>query len=93
MNETKKVVLNGGFGAFSLSKEAYEFLGLEWDDCGCPNISREDARLVECVEKLGKKAGGLFTDIKIVEIPADVEYTIEHYFGVESIHEVHRVWK
>lgn len=88
-----KLVINGGFGAFSLSEEAYKFLGLEWDGYGYPNISREDARLVECVETLGSKACGLFAELKVIEIPDDVEYTIEHYGGIESVHEVHRVWK
>ena len=88
-----KLVINRGFGAFSLSKAAYAYLGLEWDDCGYPNLKRDDARLVECVETLGKKANGIFAELKVVEIPDDVKYTIEHYGGIESVHEVHRVWR
>lgn len=88
-----KLVINSGFGAFGLSKEAYEFLGLEWDGYGYPDLKREDARLVECIETLGKKANGLFAELKVLEIPDDVKYTIEHYDGIESVHEVHRVWK
>ena len=57
----KKLVINSAFGAFSLSKAAYEFLGLEWDNYGYPNMSREDARLIECVETLGSKANGLIS--------------------------------
>lgn len=94
-----KVVINRCFGGFGLSKEAYEFLGLEWDGCGSypkneegEKISRNDVRLVECVEKLGKKAAGFDAELKVVEIPDDVEYEIDEYDGQETIHEKHRMW-
>jgi hypothetical protein len=48
--------------------------------------------LIECVEALGKKANSRSATLKIVEIPADVNYEIDEYDGLESIHEVHRSW-
>lgn len=90
-----KVVINRCFGGFSLSERAYEFLGLEWDGYGYKyndNDLRTDAKLVECVETLGEEADGRFAELKVVEIPDDVEWEIDYYDGLESIHEVHRVW-
>lgn len=88
-----KVVINRCFGGFSLSEKAYEFLGLEWDGYGYKyNGNRTDPKLVECVETLGVEADGIFAELKVVEIPEDVEWEIDYYDGLESIHEVHRVW-
>jgi hypothetical protein len=78
-----------------LSEKAYEFLGLEWDGYGYKYSGydlRTDAKLVECVETLGEKADGRFAELKVVEIPDDVEWEIDEYDGLETIHEVHRVW-
>ena len=48
--------------------------------------------LVDVVERLGKKANGESAELKVVEIPDGVEYEIDEYDGVESIHEKHRSW-
>ena len=53
---------------------------------------RTDKKLVECVETLGEKADGYCAELKVVEIPDDVNWEIDEYDGLESIHEVHRVW-
>jgi len=45
------------------------------------------------VEELGEKANGQCADLKIVEIPDDVEYEIEEYDGVEWVAENHRTWR
>lgn len=95
MKDTE-VVINRCYGGFSLSKEAYDFLGLEWDDYGFAynhdDAKRSDPKLVECVKKLGEKANGRYANLKIVKIPSDVEWYIENYDGVETIHEDHRSW-
>lgn len=54
--------------------------------------SRDDELLIQCVETLGPAANGRFAELTIVEIPADVEYTIEEYDGLEHIAEKHRTW-
>ena len=90
-----KVAINKCYGGFCLSKEAYDFLGLEWDDYGFAynnTQSRADKDLIKCIETLGKKANGSFADIKIVEIPDDVNWGIDDYDGIEHVYELHRTW-
>lgn len=54
---------------------------------------RSDPLLIECIETLGsKEASGPCAKLKIVEIPDDIEYTIEEYDGIEHIAETHRTW-
>jgi hypothetical protein len=57
------------------------------------SIPRDDTTLVQTVEELGKSAGGRFADLKIVEIPDDVEWEIEEYDGLEWVAERHRTWR
>lgn len=54
--------------------------------------NREDKNLIRVIEKLGKDANGRCADLAIVEIPADIEYSIEEYDGNEHIAEKHRTW-
>ena len=56
------------------------------------NISRTDKNLIKVVEELGREADGKFASLKIVEIPDEVEWEIDDYDGIETIHEVHRSW-
>lgn len=55
-------------------------------------IERTDPDLIKTIELLGKKANGPYSDLKIVEIPDDIKYTIEEYDGVEWVAEEHRTW-
>lgn len=55
-------------------------------------IARDDPVLVQVVEEMGDDAGGDFAHLKIVEIPADVEWHVEEYDGNEHVAEDHRVW-
>jgi hypothetical protein len=88
-----KVVINTCFGGYGLSCAAYEELGLECDDYGDAFESeRQDPKLVACVEKLGAAASGSFAELKIIEIPDDVEWYIVEYDGKEHVAEVHRTW-
>ena len=56
------------------------------------DIQRNDPILIEVVEELGKKAYSYCAELKIVEIPDDVEWIIEEYDGKEWIAEDHRRW-
>ena len=58
-----------------------------------PKIPRNHPALVQVVEELGKEANGMFAELKVVEIPDDVEWEIEEYDGVEWVAEKHRVWR
>ena len=54
------------------------------------DISRDDSNLVQVVEELGDEANGDCAELKIVEIPDNIEWGIEEYDGAEWIAEVHR---
>jgi hypothetical protein len=57
------------------------------------DIPRHDPDLISVVEKLGNKANGISTELKIVDIPDGVEYIIcENDCGTEWIAEKHRTW-
>ena len=92
----RKIVINDCYGGFGLSKEAYEYMGLKWDNCGSlygENISRDNPKLVECIEKLGEKANGSGARLRVIEIPEDVNWEIEEYDGIEWVSEKHRTWE
>ena len=57
------------------------------DDFYYGDISRTDENLIKVVEELGSEANSRFSDLKIVEIPDDVEWDIDDYDGIETIHE------
>lgn len=88
-----KVVINTCFGGYGLSKKAYAELGLRWDNHGSAfNEDRANPNLVAVIEKLGKKANGLSAELKVIEIPDDIEWKITDYDGVEQVEENHRIW-
>ena len=89
-----KVVINVCFGGFGLSKEAYAELGKKWDGCGYDfEEDRTNTELVRVVEKLGDCASGELAQLKVVEIPDDIEWEIGEYDGAEHIAEKHRTWQ
>ena len=53
---------------------------------------RDDHILVRVVEELGSGANGRSANLEVVEIPDGVDYEVEEYDGMESIHEKHRAW-
>ncbi len=57
------------------------------------DIERTDKLLIEVVEELGsEKASNSFSELEVVEIPDGIEWGIDDYDGIESIHEAHRSW-
>lgn len=89
-----KVVINRCFGRFGLSAEAYKELGLEWDGLGYHEYmrNRNDPKLVAVVEKLGKRANGKWSELRVIEIPDGIEYDISDWDGLEMIEAVHMRW-
>ena len=90
-----KIVINTCYGGFSLSKKAYKELGIPWDDFGFAFSDygkRNSPELIACVKKLGKLANGRHANLKIIEIPDDIEWEIYEYDGIESIHKKHQSW-
>lgn len=90
-----KMVINKCFGGFDLSNKAIERFkelgGLTIDRYGL-DIVRNDSILIQVVEELGDLANNKYCELKIVEIPDDVEWQIEEYDGREWIAEKHRTW-
>ena len=100
-----KIVVNRCYGGFELSKAVYDELGIEWDGCGYirnedlgiesdnHNAYRADSKLIQAIEKIGEKESSVrFSKIEIVEIPDDVDWEIDKYYGYETIYEKHRSW-
>lgn len=56
------------------------------------NLERTDPVLIQVVEEMGKEADDKYAELEVVEIPDDVEWEIDDYDGVETIHEKHRTW-
>jgi hypothetical protein len=93
-----KIVINVRFGGFGLSdlaceelskRKSYEVNEYDFED---DFDLRTDKDLIEVVETLKEEANGAFANLKIIEIPDDVNWTIEEYDGKERVEEVHRVW-
>lgn len=63
--------------------------GSYWDDDA---MDRNDPDLVAVVEELGEVADGRHAKLSVIEIPDDVEWTIEEHDGLEHIAEAHRTW-
>lgn len=60
-----------------------------WSD---RDLVRDDPVLIQVVRELGTKANAPVAKLKIVEIPASVEWQIEEYDGKEWVAERHRTW-
>jgi hypothetical protein len=56
-------------------------------------ILRDDVALVKVVEEMGAAANSRYSDLKVVEIPDNVEWQIEEYDGNEWVAEKHRTWR
>lgn len=80
-----KVVLNKSFGGFSLSDVACKVLNCgpyDYDDYGL----RNDESLIATIERLGEKANGWASNLKVVDIPDNTtDYQFHEYDGVESL--------
>ena len=57
------------------------------------DLARDDPDLVAVVEEIGNQANGRHAELKVVEIPDDVNWYIEEYDGAEWVAERHRTWE
>lgn len=64
--------------------------GSPWNEL---SVSRDDPALVAVVKEFGEDANTRFSNLKVVRIPAGVEWIIEEYDGYEWVAEKHRTWK
>jgi hypothetical protein len=65
-----------------------------WDEINVDNRpdNRSDPALIRTVEELGDIANGSCAQLAVIEIPDDVDYTIQEYDGIEWVAERHRTW-
>lgn len=91
-----KVVINSCFGGFGLSDAALNEYKVRKDitdpDFYYYDIPRDCPVLVAMIEEQGTAVNGGFADLRIVEIPDDVDWYIEEYDGNEHVAERHRTW-
>ena len=92
---TQKIVINachGGFGLSELAGTRYRELAgvaaseFRWE------LKRDCPHLVQVVQELGTLADTPYSELKVVEIPDGVEWTICEYDGCEWVAEAHRTW-
>lgn len=58
------------------------------------DIERDDPLLIETVIELGiNEASDSHAELKIVEIPVDIEWQLCEYDGKEWVAEKHRIWE
>ncbi len=95
----RTIVINRKYGGFGLSDLACQLYSdhidttLDWVPWNVWSIRRDDPVLVQIVRDLGAKANGAYSDLHLVDIPADVEWQIDEYDGWEWIAEKHRTWR
>ncbi len=94
----RAVVINRCYGEFGLSQVARELLAQEknisMEEFNIFDINRDDKDLVAVVRELGAEANSRHSNLKVVEIPEDVQWYIDEYDGMEAVHEFHipRSW-
>jgi hypothetical protein len=92
-----KVVINACHGGFGLSAEAEskyrELSGITDPNFYSRRIPRDDEHLIAVVELMGSEASNKYSELKIVEIPDDVNWYVEEYDGKEWVAERHRTWE
>jgi hypothetical protein len=100
-----KIVINRRWGGFGVSEAVYNELGIPWDGYGYISnldldIESEDYQqyrahplLIQAIEKVGlEESSGTHALLKIVEIPDDVDWYIDDYYGMEKVHQQHCTW-
>lgn len=60
--------------------------------CWGNHIPRDSPELVKVVRSLGKLANGAHADLRVVEIPDDVNWEIQDCDGIERVREKSRSW-
>ena len=96
-----RVVINTSHSNFAISRDAILYIQKKIKSVKAKSEinayafdnDRCNPLLVEAVEKLGKKANGLYTTLKIIEIPNDIGWKIMSDTSGEYIAEAHRTWR
>lgn len=90
-----KIVINTGWGGFQLSKEFYDYYKIPcvmyFGGIHCAiepwtEDIRKDPRVIKYIENFGSRAAsGIYSYLRVVEIPKGTKYYIKEYDGAESI--------
>ena len=92
-----KVVINNCYGGFGITDAALEEYksrrGITDENFWYYDIPRDCPVLVSMVEEQGSAMNSDYSELKVVEIPDDVEWYIEEYDGMEWVAEAHRTWR
>jgi hypothetical protein len=92
-----KIVINRCHGGFGISAEAEskykELAGITDPNFYSRRIPRDDAHLIAVVELMGTDADNRFSELKIVDVPDDVNWYVGEYDGREWVAERHRTWE
>ena len=91
-----KVVINtchGGFGLSSAAESKDRELAWVTDpDFHSSGIPRDNEHLIAVIELMGQAADGGYAELKIVDVPDDVNWYVEEYDGREWVAERHQIW-
>jgi hypothetical protein len=93
-----KIAINvSKYGKFQISGKALHLYNT-YTEAGVLDgrtIERNDPVLIRVLEEIGpEEAGGFYTQVKIIEIPDDVDWYIDDDgYGREFVREKHRSWK
>lgn len=92
----QRIVINDCYGGFGLSdrarREYCKAIGITEENFIEREINRDDPYLIKIVKELGMSANGPHANLKIIEIPGNVEWIVEEYDGAEWVAEKHRTW-
>lgn len=91
-----KIVINTCYGGFGLSeqqlKEYKNRAGITDKNFSYWHIARDCPHLVAMVEEGGTDVDGIYSELKVVDVPDDANWYIEEYDGMEHVAERHRTW-
>ena len=92
--EAERVESKEGESFYSMSMEERTAYNRAYSEqtLSCRDLERNDPYLVQLVEENAELYSGSHAELKVVEIPDGVEFTIEEYDGNEHVAEAHRTW-
>ena len=91
-----KIVINTCYGGFGLSEESLEDYikrkNITDKNFYHRDIPRDCPDLVAMVEEGGTDVDCIYSKLKVVDVPDDVNWYIEEDDGMEHVAEHHRTW-
>ena len=85
-----EVIFDRTLESDNLSQSMISLSGRYWN--AWIEKNRTHPLLIRLVEELGSDVNGKYANLKIVDIPDDVEWEISEYDGWERVEEKHRSW-